>query len=42
MFDTKNPFDVEGSAGDVLGRFVNWRKTDLVPRIRNDMAQLIV
>ncbi|XP_072523046.1 disintegrin and metalloproteinase domain-containing protein 9 [Salminus brasiliensis] len=42
IFETKNPFDMEGSAGDVLGRFVSWRKTELVPRIRNDMAQLIV
>ncbi|KAI4871920.1 hypothetical protein NFI96_021139, partial [Prochilodus magdalenae] len=42
IFETQNPFDVEGSAGDVLGRFVSWRKTELVPRIRNDMAQLIV
>ncbi|XP_066521908.1 disintegrin and metalloproteinase domain-containing protein 9 [Hoplias malabaricus] len=42
IFDTTNPFNVTGSPGDVLGRFVNWRKTNLVPRIRNDMAHLIV
>uniref|UniRef100_A0A3B1JYH8 ADAM metallopeptidase domain 9b n=1 Tax=Astyanax mexicanus TaxID=7994 RepID=A0A3B1JYH8_ASTMX len=42
IFETQNPFNVDGSAGDVLGRFVNWRKSELVPRIRNDMAQLIV
>lgn len=42
IFDTGNPFSVEGNAGDVLGRFVDWRKTTLSPQIRNDAAQLVV
>uniref|UniRef100_A0A4W5LSC9 Peptidase M12B domain-containing protein n=1 Tax=Hucho hucho TaxID=62062 RepID=A0A4W5LSC9_9TELE len=42
IFKEANPFKVEGSAGDVLGMFVNWRKTELLPRIRHDDAQLIV
>lgn len=42
IFKEANPFSVEGSAGEVLGRFVDWRKTALLPRIRNDDAQLIV
>uniref|UniRef100_A0A8C5HW23 Disintegrin and metalloproteinase domain-containing protein 9-like n=1 Tax=Gouania willdenowi TaxID=441366 RepID=A0A8C5HW23_GOUWI len=27
IFTSDNPFSVEGSAGDVLGRFVKWRKS---------------
>uniref|UniRef100_A0A8C2X1C3 ADAM metallopeptidase domain 9b n=1 Tax=Cyclopterus lumpus TaxID=8103 RepID=A0A8C2X1C3_CYCLU len=42
IFKDGNPFDVEGSAGEVLGKFVRWRKTTLLPKIRHDMAQLIV
>ncbi|KAK1794367.1 hypothetical protein P4O66_011255, partial [Electrophorus voltai] len=42
IFEAQNPFSVSGSAGAVLGNFVDWRKTNLVPRIQNDMAQLIV
>uniref|UniRef100_A0AAZ3Q795 ADAM metallopeptidase domain 9 n=1 Tax=Oncorhynchus tshawytscha TaxID=74940 RepID=A0AAZ3Q795_ONCTS len=42
IFKEANPFSVEGSAGDVLGLFVKWRKTVLLPRIRHDDAQLIV
>ncbi|MCI4383858.1 hypothetical protein PGIGA_G00031600 [Pangasianodon gigas] len=42
IFETSNPFDVEGTAGEVLGRFVEWRKNNLTSRIRNDMSQLIV
>ncbi|MCJ8738079.1 hypothetical protein PDJAM_G00031500 [Pangasius djambal] len=42
IFETSNPFDVEGTAGEVLGRFVEWRKKNLTSRIRNDMGQLIV
>ncbi|XP_060795248.1 disintegrin and metalloproteinase domain-containing protein 9 [Neoarius graeffei] len=42
IFETGNPFDVEGEARDVLGRFVEWRKNNLTSRIRNDMGQLIV
>ncbi|KAJ4940155.1 hypothetical protein JOQ06_026464 [Pogonophryne albipinna] len=43
IFKDTNPFDVEtGSAGDVLGRFVKWRKTTLLPKIRHDIGQLII
>ncbi|KAK7122943.1 hypothetical protein R3I94_019909 [Phoxinus phoxinus] len=42
IFDNENPFSVEGNAGDVLGRFVQWRKTDLLPQLRHDVGQLIV
>nr|XP_046234103.1 disintegrin and metalloproteinase domain-containing protein 9 [Scatophagus argus] len=42
IFKDSNPFNVEGSAGDVLGSFVDWRKTSLLPRIRHDIGQLIV
>uniref|UniRef100_A0AAZ3PD22 Disintegrin and metalloproteinase domain-containing protein 9 n=1 Tax=Oncorhynchus tshawytscha TaxID=74940 RepID=A0AAZ3PD22_ONCTS len=38
IFKEANPFSVEGSAGDVLGLFVKWRKTVLLPRIRHDDA----
>ncbi|XP_076844124.1 disintegrin and metalloproteinase domain-containing protein 9 [Brachyhypopomus gauderio] len=42
IFEAQNPFNVSGSAGVVLGNFVNWRKTELIPRIHNDMAHLVV
>ncbi|XP_071392814.1 disintegrin and metalloproteinase domain-containing protein 9 [Centroberyx affinis] len=42
IFTESNPFDVEGSAGEVLGRFVKWRKSTLLPKIRHDIGQLIV
>ncbi|XP_071763900.1 disintegrin and metalloproteinase domain-containing protein 9 [Centroberyx gerrardi] len=42
IFTESNPFDVEGSAGEVLGRFVKWRKSTLLPKIRHDVGQLIV
>ncbi|XP_023269129.1 disintegrin and metalloproteinase domain-containing protein 9-like isoform X1 [Seriola lalandi dorsalis] len=42
IFKDGNPFDVDGSAGDVLGRFVQWRKTTLIPKIRHDIGQLLV
>lgn len=42
IFKDGNPFSVDGSAGDVLGRFVKWRKTHLLPQIRHDTGQLIV
>ncbi|CAJ1080263.1 disintegrin and metalloproteinase domain-containing protein 9 [Xyrichtys novacula] len=42
IFKDVNPFSVEGSAGDVLGRFVKWRKTSLIPKIRHDIGQLVV
>lgn len=42
IFKDSNPFSVDGGAGEVLGRFVKWRKTTLLPRIRHDVGQLIV
>lgn len=42
IFKDSNPFSVDGSAGDVLSSFAKWRKNVLVPKIRNDIAQLIV
>ncbi|KAM8837490.1 disintegrin and metalloproteinase domain-containing protein 9 isoform 2-T2 [Spinachia spinachia] len=42
IFKGSNPFDVDGSAGEVLGEFVRWRKDVLLPKIRHDDAQLIV
>lgn len=42
IFKDSNPFSVEGSGGDVLGNFVQWRKTFLIPKIRHDIGQLIV
>uniref|UniRef100_A0AAX7TA15 ADAM metallopeptidase domain 9 n=1 Tax=Astatotilapia calliptera TaxID=8154 RepID=A0AAX7TA15_ASTCA len=42
IFKDSNPFSVDGSAGNVLGNFVQWRKTFLIPKIRHDIGQLIV
>ncbi|KAI3365175.1 hypothetical protein L3Q82_010270, partial [Scortum barcoo] len=42
IFTDLNPFNVELSAGEVLANFVKWRKMSLVPKIRNDVGQLIV
>ncbi|XP_029933164.1 disintegrin and metalloproteinase domain-containing protein 9 isoform X2 [Myripristis murdjan] len=42
IFKDRNPFSVDGSAGEVLGEFVKWRKTQLLPRLRHDNAQFIV
>ncbi|KAM9837684.1 disintegrin and metalloproteinase domain-containing protein 9 [Aulostomus maculatus] len=42
IFKDANPFEVEGSPGDVLGNFVKWRKSVLLRKIRHDVGQLIV
>ncbi|XP_058650239.1 disintegrin and metalloproteinase domain-containing protein 9 isoform X2 [Onychostoma macrolepis] len=42
LLDTENPFSVDGNPGEVLGRFVQWRKTELLPKLRHDVGQLIV
>ncbi|XP_008288652.1 disintegrin and metalloproteinase domain-containing protein 9 isoform X2 [Stegastes partitus] len=42
IFKNSNPFSVDGSAGEVLGRFVRWRKAELIPRLKHDIGQLIV
>uniref|UniRef100_A0AAQ5XEG7 ADAM metallopeptidase domain 9 n=1 Tax=Amphiprion ocellaris TaxID=80972 RepID=A0AAQ5XEG7_AMPOC len=41
IFTDSNPFSVDGSAGEVLGRFVRWRKTTLVPRLRHDLGGVL-
>nr|XP_009668869.1 PREDICTED: disintegrin and metalloproteinase domain-containing protein 9-like [Struthio camelus australis] len=33
---------MDGSAGDVLSRFVSWRQKDLLKRSRNDVSHLII
>uniref|UniRef100_A0A672J950 Disintegrin and metalloproteinase domain-containing protein 9-like n=1 Tax=Salarias fasciatus TaxID=181472 RepID=A0A672J950_SALFA len=40
IFKDSNPFSVEGSAGEVLRRFVNWRKSTLIPAKRHDIGVL--
>ncbi|XP_043958719.1 disintegrin and metalloproteinase domain-containing protein 9 isoform X1 [Gambusia affinis] len=42
IFNENNPFSVDGTAGEVLGEFVKWRKSILLPKIRHDIGQLIV
>lgn len=42
IFKDTNPFSIDGRAGDVLGRFVKWRQTSLLPTMRHDIGQLIV
>lgn len=43
IWTDKNQISVmEGSAGDVLSRFVSWRQTDLLKRSRNDVSHLIM
>ncbi|KAG7282372.1 hypothetical protein CRUP_029693 [Coryphaenoides rupestris] len=38
----QNQLSIEGSAGEVLSRFTQWREKELVPRHRHDSAQLIL
>ena len=38
----QNPISIEGSAGEVLTRFTQWREQELLPRRRHDSAQLIL
>ncbi|XP_057885374.1 disintegrin and metalloproteinase domain-containing protein 9-like [Melospiza georgiana] len=40
--DTNHIAVMDGSAGDVLSRFVSWRQKDLLKRSRNDVAHLII
>uniref|UniRef100_A0A8C6WWM8 Zgc:174164 n=1 Tax=Neogobius melanostomus TaxID=47308 RepID=A0A8C6WWM8_9GOBI len=42
VFKESNPFSIEGEPGEVLSRFAKWRKDDLLPRSRNDMAQFVI
>ncbi|KAF4787796.1 hypothetical protein TURU_167707 [Turdus rufiventris] len=40
--DTNHISVMNGSAGDVLSRFVSWRQKDLLKRSRNDVGHLII
>ncbi|XP_009873097.1 PREDICTED: disintegrin and metalloproteinase domain-containing protein 9-like [Apaloderma vittatum] len=40
--DTNHISVTDGSAGDVLSRFVSWRQKDLLKRSRNDVGHLII
>ncbi|XP_010120904.1 PREDICTED: disintegrin and metalloproteinase domain-containing protein 9-like, partial [Chlamydotis macqueenii] len=40
--DTNHIAVMDGSAGDVLSRFVSWRQKDLLTRSRNDAGHLII
>ncbi|KAM8972436.1 disintegrin and metalloproteinase domain-containing protein 9 [Pelodytes ibericus] len=42
IWTDSNKISTDGSAGDVLGRFVVWREQQLVPRRRHDSAQLVL
>ncbi|XP_028659170.1 disintegrin and metalloproteinase domain-containing protein 9-like isoform X1 [Erpetoichthys calabaricus] len=42
IWTNQNQISVDGSAGEVLGRFVQWREKELVSRRRHDSAQLIL
>ncbi|XP_026886086.2 disintegrin and metalloproteinase domain-containing protein 9 isoform X3 [Electrophorus electricus] len=42
IWSAGNPINTDGSAGEVLGRFTQWREKELVPRRRHDSAQLIL
>ncbi|XP_075714930.1 disintegrin and metalloproteinase domain-containing protein 9 [Rhinoderma darwinii] len=42
IWTSGNHINIEGSAGEVLGRFVQWREKELVPRRRHDSAQFVL
>lgn len=42
IWNQQNLIDTDGGAGEVLGRFTQWREKELVPRRRHDSAQLIL
>ncbi|XP_069474021.1 disintegrin and metalloproteinase domain-containing protein 9 isoform X2 [Ambystoma mexicanum] len=42
IWTNQNMITTDGSAGDVLGRFVQWREKELVPRHRHDSAQFVL
>ncbi|XP_068130698.1 disintegrin and metalloproteinase domain-containing protein 9 [Hyperolius riggenbachi] len=37
-----NQINIDGTAGEVLGRFVEWRERELIPRRRHDSAQFVL
>ncbi|RXM30996.1 Disintegrin and metalloproteinase domain-containing protein 9 [Acipenser ruthenus] len=42
IWKDSNPIDVNGSAGQVVSRFVSWREAVLLPRKRHDAGHLII
>ncbi|XP_041088202.1 disintegrin and metalloproteinase domain-containing protein 9-like isoform X2 [Polyodon spathula] len=42
IWNQQNKINIDGSAGEVLGRFVQWREKELAGRRRHDSAQLIL
>ncbi|TRY96845.1 hypothetical protein DNTS_015414 [Danionella cerebrum] len=42
IWSQQNLINTNGSAGEVLGRFTQWREKELVPQQRHDSAQLIL
>ncbi len=42
IWSAQNFINTDGSAGEVLGRFTQWREKELVLRRRHDSAQLIM
>lgn len=42
IWTSMNYINIDGSAGEVLGRFVQWRETQLLPRRRHDSAQFVL
>ncbi|KAM3611728.1 uncharacterized protein V6R79_023285 [Siganus canaliculatus] len=42
IWTQQNPISTDGSAGEVLSRFTQWREKELVPRRRHDSAQLVL
>ncbi|XP_068931954.1 disintegrin and metalloproteinase domain-containing protein 9 [Petaurus breviceps papuanus] len=42
IWTNSNQISTAGSAGDVLGNFVQWREKSLIPRRRHDSAQLVL
>ncbi|XP_078421390.1 disintegrin and metalloproteinase domain-containing protein 9 isoform X2 [Cetorhinus maximus] len=42
LWKDKNQIIINGSAGDVLGRFVRWRERVLIPEKRHDSGHLIL
>ncbi|KAA0713744.1 Disintegrin and metalloproteinase domain-containing protein 9 [Triplophysa tibetana] len=42
IWSMQNLINTDGSAGEVLGRFTQWREKELVHRHRHDSAQLIL
>ncbi|XP_056426890.1 disintegrin and metalloproteinase domain-containing protein 9 isoform X2 [Hyla sarda] len=42
IWTTMNHINIDGSAGEVLTRFVQWREKQLIPRRRHDSAQFVL